>query len=216
MALTLPNGSSLAIASTYGASYDITAITNATEAVASVEVGHGLVAGDLVEVTSGWADLDGKIVRVKLVDTNEVTLEDINSTNLARYPAGSGVGSLRKITDTTAITQILSFATEGGDQQFYEYQFLEATVQRQIPSVRSPLTINMVLADDQSLPWFAAIKAASDARQPRALLMTLASGAKIYYNAFWSLNEVPTVTVNEAMGLQLSLALVTSPTRYAS
>lgn len=216
MALTLPNGSSLAIASTYATAYDITAITNAAEAVATVEVGHGLTAGDLIEVTSGWADLDGKVVRVKTVATNDVTFEGIDTSDTARYPEGSGVGSLREITASTAVTQILEFSTEGGDQQFYEYQFLEATTQRQIPTVRSPLTISMTLADDQSLPWFAVIKSASDARTPRALLMTLASGAKLYYNAFWSLNEVPTVTVNEAMGLQLSLALVASPTRYVS
>lgn len=216
MALTLPNGSTLAIASTYGDAKAVSAITNAAEAVATVEASHGLVVGDLVVITSGWAELDGAVARIKAVATNDVTLEGINTADTSRYPPGSGIGSVKEITATTQITQVLDFTTEGGDQQFYEYQFLEATTQRQIPTVRNPLSISMVLGDDQSLPWFAVVKSASDSRQPRALLMTLASGAKIYYNAFWSLNEVPTVTVNEAMGLQCSLALVASPTRYAA
>lgn len=216
MALTLPNGSTLSIASTYGDAKTVSAITNEAEAVATLEVSHGVVVGDLIVITSGWADLDGRVVRVKTVVTNDVTLEGVNTSDTSRFPPGSGIGSVSEITASTQVTQVLEFNTEGGDQQFYEYQFLEATTQRQIPTVRNPLSISMVLGDDQTLPWFPVIKAASDARQPRALLMTLASGAKIYYNAFWSLNEVPTVTVNEAMGLACSLALVASPTRYAS
>jgi hypothetical protein len=216
MALTLPNGSSLAVAATYGDAKAITAITNATEAVATLEASHGIVVGDIFVVSSGWADLDGRTVRAKTVDTNNVTLEGINTSDTNRFPAGSGTGSVREVLTTTAVTQILSFETTGGEQEFYEYQFLDAKNRRQIPTVRQPLTINMTLGDDQTLPWFATLKAASDSGQPRAMFLVLPSAARILYNGYVSLNETPVTTVNEAMALQLSYALVSDPTRYAS
>lgn len=216
MALTLPNGSSLAVAATYGTAANITAITNAAEAVATLEASHGITAGDIFVVTSGWADLDGRVVRAKTVSTNDVTFEGIDTTDTSRFPPGSGVGSVREVLTSTSITQILSFETTGGEQEFYEYQFLDATTRRQIPTVRQPLVINMTLGDDQSLPWFATLKSASDSRQPRVLTLTLPSGAKIYYNGYASLNETPITTVNEAMAVQCSFALVSDPTRYAS
>ena len=118
MAITLATGTQVAIASTYGTSVAMSAITNASEAVATLAAAHGVVVGDFLEVTSGWDLLTGRLVRVKTVVTNDVTFEAINTSSVTNYPAGTGVGSIRRITAWTSITQIQGLSTSGGDQSF--------------------------------------------------------------------------------------------------
>ena len=63
MAISLPNGALVAIASGYGPVKTMSAITNANPGVATLEASHGIVAGDFFEVTSGWSRLTDKIIK---------------------------------------------------------------------------------------------------------------------------------------------------------
>ena len=56
-------GLQLAIASTYGASKSMTAVSNASTGVATLASSHGIVLGDVMEMTSGWKRLNNRIVR---------------------------------------------------------------------------------------------------------------------------------------------------------
>ena len=96
MAVKITNGSIVHIASGKAAAKNVTAATNAAEAVLTVAA-HGLTAGDYVVVTSGWGSLNGRVFRVKAADTGTVTLEGADTTNTDKYPAGGGVGKIEKI-----------------------------------------------------------------------------------------------------------------------
>ena len=121
MAITISTGTTVAIATTYGSAVTMSAITNATEAVATLAAGHGVVVGDILEVTSGWDLLNGRLVRAKTVATNDVTFESINTTSASSYPAGTGTGSIRRITAWTSVSQVQSVDTGGGEQQFASF-----------------------------------------------------------------------------------------------
>jgi hypothetical protein len=216
MAIKLPNGSQIAIASTYGASKSMTAISNASAAVATLEASHGVIVSDILEVTSGWEDLEGRIVRASVVATNDVTFEAIDTTSTTVYPAGSGTGSVREITAWTNVTQILNTTGSPGEQQYYEYQLLSARRQSRVPTVRGASSLELSLADDTSQAWYAVVRAASDANTPTAMRVTLADGSLLFYNGYWSLSDVPEMTVNQAMTLACSFSLTGQLTRYAS
>jgi DNA-binding NarL/FixJ family response regulator len=139
MSYTLPAGGSLAIASTYGTAVTMSAITNATEAVATLAAGHNVVVGDILEVTSGWELLNNRVVRVKTVSTNSITFENINTTSTTFYPAGEGVGSVRRITAFTTITQVGAIAFSGGDQQFEDTSSVFGRTDTQMPATRTPV-----------------------------------------------------------------------------
>ena len=153
-------------------------------------------------------------MRAGAVATNDVTLEDINTTSTTKYPAGAGAGTVREISSWTGITQVLNVQTSGGDQQFWQYQTLEADTQKQVPTFRSPITMTLTLGDDPSLGWYSVVKAASDAGVPTALRLSLKNGSVIYYNAYVSMQDTPDLTLNEGMKLQVTLSLVSVPTRY--
>jgi hypothetical protein len=194
----------------------MSAVTNANPAVATLAASHGVLPGEFIEVTSGWGRLTDKIVRAGTVVTNDVQLLGIDSTLTSIYPAGSGVGSIREITGWTQLQQVLSTSSEGGEQQFLNYQFLESDSERRIPTTKSAGGLNMTVADDPALAGYILASAANDDRLPRAVRITLPSGAVILYNAYISLNKTPTLSVNELMGVQVTLSFLSEPQRYAA
>lgn len=216
MAVRVPNGSLIHLASGYGAVKTMSAITNGSPAVATLEAAHGVVANDILEVTSGWSRLTDKIVRVSAVSTNDVTLEGYSTTSTTIYPAGNGAGTVREITGWTQLTQILQSSSSGGEQQFLEYQFLEADAQKRIPTFKSAAGLTFTVGDDDTLPGYILAAQANDDRLQRAVRITLPSGALLFYNAYVSINKTPSLTVNELMAVEVTLSLLNEPVRYAS
>lgn len=216
MAVSLPNGALVAIASGYGTAKTMSALTNANPGVATLEASHGISSGDFIEVVSGWSRLTDKIVRAGTVATNDVPLEGIDTTLTSIYPAGGGIGTVREVTGWTQLSQILSSSSNGGEQQFLEYQFLEADAQKRIPTFKSASGLTFTIADDPTLPGYILASEANDDRLPRAVRVTLPSGAIILYNAYISLNKTPSLTVNELMACEVTLSLLAEPVRYAA
>lgn len=206
--ISLPNGSLVAIASAYSAYTPITAITNADPAVVT---GGGFVAGDIIEVVSGWSRLTDKVVRAGAGGT----LENIDTSLTSIYPAGGGIGQARTITGWTQLSQILSSSSNGGEQQFLDYQLLEADAQKRIPTFKSAAGLSFTVADDPTLAGYIVASDANDDRLPRAVRVTLPSGAIILYNCYISLNKTPSLTVNEIMSVEVTLSMLAEPVRYA-
>lgn len=216
MAVSLPNGALIHIGSAYGSALTVSAVTNASTAVAT-STAHGLANGDYVVVTSGWSRLNNRTVRVANVTANTFELEGIDTTDTSVYAAGSGIGSVKKVTTWTQIQQVLSTGTSGGEQQFTDYQLLEADAAVSIPTFKSPARLTISVADDPTLPGYVAAKKANDDRAPRALRLSLPNSAKICYYAYVSMASSPSLTVNEVMALEMTATFVNAdPTRYAT
>ena len=216
MSVKLPNGALIYLASGYAASKVMSALSNATEAVATLEASHGVVEGDFLEVTSGWSRLTDKIVRAGTVSTNDVNLEDYDTSLTSIYPAGTGIGSVREITGWTQLQQILTSTTDGGEQNFLTFQFLESDGQTRIPTFKSASGMTFSIADDPTLAGYILASTANDDRLKRAVKVVLPSGSILLYNAYISLNKTPSLTVNELMACQVTLSLLNEPVRYAS
>lgn len=213
MAVTLPNGALVAIASGYGSVLTMTVLTNASPAVATVTA-HGFANGDFVEITSGWSRLDQKVVRINGVTANTFNLENIDTTLTSIYPAGTGIGSVRRVTGYTQLSQILTSSSSGGEQQFLEYQFLESDAQRRIPTFKSASGLTFSVADDATLPGYILASAANDDRLKRAIRITLPSTSILSYNGFISINKTPSLSVNELMAVEATISLLAEPVRY--
>lgn len=215
MAVSLPNGSIVAIASGYGSAKVLSALTNADPSVAS-STAHGFTDGDYIDVVSGWARLTDRILRVDDAVTDSFELEGFDTTSTSLFPAAGGAGTARKITGFTQLAQILDSTSSGGEQQYWTGQFLEADREIRIPTTKSAAGIDFQIADDPSQPGYQLAKEANDDREPRAVLITLSNGAKLLYKAYISLGLIPSLTVNQAMTLPVTLSLLGDPIRYAS
>lgn len=215
-AVSLPNGALVAIAASYGAAKAMSALSNANPGVATLEASHGVIQGDILEVTSGWSRLTDKVVRAGTVNTNDVQLEGINTTDTDIYPASGGTGSVREIASWTQLSQILESNSQGGEQQFLEYQFLESDAAKRIPTFKSPAGLSFLIADDPSLAGYQLASEANDDREQRAVRITLPNGSIIFYNAYITVNKTPRMTINQLMAVEVTLSLLNEPVRYAS
>lgn len=216
MAITLAVGTVVSIASTYGASKTMSAISNATSAVATLEASHGVIVTDYVEVTSAWDRLNGRIARASAVATNDVTLLNIDTSSTSRYPVGTGTGSVREVTAWTTIGQITSeISVTGGEQQFADITTLSDNIQKQIPTVRNPIQVTLPLFDDPTLSFVDIVRAAADGATATAVRFVYPNGSILVANAYWSIQEVPTIQDSTLRG-RIDLTFTALPTRYTS
>jgi hypothetical protein len=216
MAITLATGTVAAIASTYGTAFTITAITNATEAVATLSASHGVVVGDYLEITSGWDRLNGRIVRAKTVATNDVTLEGINTVSTTNFPAGSGTGTGREITAWTNLSQITpNISVSGGDLNFADITTIIDSIQKQIPTTRSPISVTLPTFFDASLSWVSTVTTAADAATATGLRLSFPNGNKLVANGYWSIKTVPTIEDSTLRG-EVNISFSAAPVLYAT
>ena len=213
MSARLPDGAIVAIATAYGPSKTISAISNADPGEAT-SADHGFTDGDLLEVKSGWQRINERIIRVSGAASGKFDLEGMDTTSDQYFPAGSSAGSAREVTAWTQITQILEFTTSGGDQQFANFSFLEEDFERQLPTVTSAQSITLGIADDPTLPGYIALKQASMSKELRALRLTLPGGSILLYNGIVSLNETPSLSKGQVMQVKATFSLQSRPTRY--
>lgn len=214
MAVQLPNGSLIHIASGYGAVKAMTAVTNASTAIATLEAAHAVIAGDFIEVTSGWSRLNNRIIKAGTPSTNDIPLTGIDSTSTTLYPAAGGTGSVREISGWTQLQQVMNTNSQGGEQQFTNFQFLEDDQEKRIPTSKSAAGLTIQIADDPTLAGYLLALAANEDRLPRAVRITLPSTKIILYNAYITLNLTPTLNVNEVMQSSVTLSLLAQPMRY--
>lgn len=213
MAIRLPDGSTVMLATAYGAVKPITAISNATPAVISAAA-HGVTNGKYFELKSGWQKISERIWKAANASANSLDIAGSDTTDTNRFADGSSAGSLREITGWTQITQILDFQTSGGDQQFWTGSFLEDDFERQLPTVTSAQSITLGIGDDPSLLGYQALKTAGEKRDIRALRVNLPDGSVLLYNGYVSFNETPTLSKGQVMQVTATFSLQGKPVRY--
>jgi hypothetical protein len=212
MAITLAVGTTVEIASTYGAVKAMSALSNDNPGVATLEASHGILLGDYFEVTSGWQRLTNRVVRAGTVSTNDVELEGVNTTSTTRYPAGTGTGSVREI---TAWQLSRDLQVSGGDQQFGDITTLTDVIDQQIPTRRSPVEITLPLFFDPTLTYYAIVAAAAETATLTAIRFVYPNGVIVVGNAYWSQLEFPTIEDSTLRG-RIDVALRGLSTLYTS
>lgn len=185
----VPTGTLFFIAFAYAASKTITAMTNATEAVVT-SAAHGFSAGDAVEITSGWGRVNRRVYEIGAVTADSFKLVGQDTTNTTFFPAGLGIGSVRKITAFQQITSITSAVSSGGDAKPVEFKFLESDVAYTINDGFSATSYNLEMdADAFSTPGYAALKSLTEVQTDTCLKMTTRNGARVYQPCTVALNE---------------------------
>lgn len=213
MAVKLPNGATVHIATALAADKKVTVATNAAECVLTV-AGHGFAAGDLVLFKSGWVKLNERVFQIGDVKTDTFKLIGIDTSNADEFPADSGIGAVQKITDWTQVSQIVEFSTSGGEQQYVDFGFLEDNFDQQIPSTKSAMSMSIKIADDTSLPGYKAAAKCSDKGGKWPLKVVLKGGGLICYNGYPSMNKTPELVRNQVMAVTLSYAISGEVNRY--
>lgn len=222
MAIQLPDGSILAYCpyASLGTSKTMSALSNATEAVAALESGHSIIDDDILIITSGWLKANKRVARAKNVDTdNNVTFESIDTSSTTRFPAGSGTGSIREVPSASwvQIPYVKDFAGSGGEQQFITEEFLDSDDQYEFPSSRTPRRYTCLVAfQGTTAAHFSGLVSATENRYEVPFRITFPDGSVTYFLALPSFDAVPGVTKGQVQANSLVMAVRAEPTTYAA
>lgn len=213
----VPTGTTFFIASSYSAPVTTTVVTNAAEAVVTTSSAHGYTNGDVVEVTSGWGRLNKRVSRIKAAAGSSLTLEGMDTTNTNFYPSGTGVGSVRKITAFTQITQITAASSSGGDPKTVNYQYIESDVENSINNGFGATSYTLEMdADSIGSAGYTALKTLTEVQSDTCMKMVSRNGALIFQPGTAALNESVTLADGQINKVKASINGNNRLTRYAS
>lgn len=212
----VPTGSTFHVASAFGAPQASTVVTNAAEAVVTITA-HGYANGDVVEVTSGWGRLNQRIAKIKSVAANTFVLEGFDTTNLNFYPAGMGVGSVRKVTSFQQITTVMNPQANGGEPKNVNYKFIESDVEYSINDGFSATNYTMELdADSMGTAGYALLKSLTDVQTNTVLKIVTRSGSIQFIPCTVALNESVKFQDGQINRVSVAFNGNNKLTRYAS
>lgn len=213
---SVPTGTTFYVASTLAVAKTVTGISNAAEAVVSATA-HGYSAGDTVLLSSGWGRINQRAFRVKSPTTDSFVLEGQDTTSTAFYPAGSGGGSVQKVTTFTQITQVVGISGSGGDPKSVTYKYMENDVEGSINDGFSATSSTLDLdADSIVTPGYAALKTLTETQIVTVIKTLMRSGAQVLRAGTVALNEDPVLTDGQIAKVKVSINGTGRVTRYAS
>ena len=196
MGFEVANGSQLQLASAVTASINVTAASNASACILTTASAHTWSAGDFVEYTSGWPDATNRVFRLAAASGSSLTLEGFDTSSVSKFPAGGGVGSVRKINTWTPLLQIVGAQFTGGDPESIDVEFLELKRKIKTTTGFSSIGLTWQFGDDISLPGYQAYRAAALSGAQTPLRVVSAAGKLSLYTGKCNLNENPTLEQN--------------------
>ncbi|WP_462402284.1 phage tail protein [Pseudomonas sp. Marseille-QA0332] len=209
----LPNGSVLEIASALGNAVAFTALTNAAPPVATA-AGHTIKNGDVLLVNSGWSLITDRAVRAASVAADKFSLAGLNTSNLDKFTAGAGAGSVVTVSNWAQISKVTGFTVSGGEQQFLTVGYLENDDDIQFPTNRNPISLAITVEDQPAAPYVTIVEGYDESKVLTVLRLKLSGGDQILFPGYLSITSTPTMERNQLMTRTISFGLSGRPVRY--
>ncbi len=213
MSFSLPDGSKFYLGTTLASPLTVTAVTNASPGVASVTA-HGLSTNDEVLFSSGWDEVNESIYRVTNLTSGTFSFQDLDTTDTNYFPAGTGIGTVEKVTAWTEIAQVEGVSMSGGDPKFAPINLLSRRVDSQMPAGFNASSMEFTIHDDNSLAGYQAILTASRSTAKRPVKIVFAGGTYGYFYAYVACNDMPTLNKGETNKVKVIFSIVNKFIRY--
>lgn len=204
----LSNGTQVFVEGSRGAAINVTAISNAATPVLTVDDASGIVVGDYLLFTASASTLlADKQVRVTAVSGTSITVEGIDTSNTTKFPAGL-TAEVVKILSWFEVPCVQDVSTDGGEQQFVNFQCLSDDREQQIPTYKSAVTNTFTFAHEYTNPVYPVLREYDETGSvvairlyvPRAQEMRLQSGTIAF-------NDTPTIGVNEIETVSIAVSI---------
>lgn len=204
----LSNGTQVFVEGTRGDVIDVTAISNSVTPVLTLSSVSDIARGDYLLFTSSTSTLlDNKQVRVTALSGSDVTVEGIDTSSTTKFPAGL-TGEVVKILSWFEVPCVQDVSTDGGEQQFVNFQCLSDDHEQQIPTHKSAVTNTYTFAHEYTNPIYPILRNYDESGQvvairlfvPRAREMRLQSGTIAF-------NDTPNIGVNEIETVSIAVSI---------
>lgn len=207
MGYFFPEGSSQQFSSTFATAQNVTAITNANPAVATCAA-HGYATGDEVLFTSGWEDATDSVYKIEVVDAGSFKLLGLDTTKTDYFPAGTGTGTVQKVTGWTAMPQVMTVSSSGGDARFTDVQLLARRNSFKIPTGFNATSITLTLAHDANNANYKTMVGISRGLTKVAFKQVISGGAVTYGYGYLSVSEMPKLNSNQVNTVDAAMSVL--------
>lgn len=215
MSYFFPEGSKFYFSNTLAAAKTVTAVSNASPAVAT-STAHGYADGDEVLFTSGWEDAADSVFKVDQLTADTFSLLGLNSVDTNWFAAGNGTGTTKKVSNWTEVPQVLSISTSGGDPRYTDIQPLSKRNGIKVPTGFNSMSIDLTLGHDPSNANYQTMLDISRGLGKVAFKLVLAGGATAYGYGYLNVSEAPSLQANQANQVRASITFLGRFISYAS
>jgi tail tube protein len=210
-----PEGSKFYYSNTFAAVKDVTIASNANPALLTA-VGHGYSDADVALFRSGWEAADGNVYKLDQQSVDTVLALDLDSSDTDFYGAGTGVGTLSKITGWVEVPGILTLDASGGDVRYTDVPLLARRNDIRIPTGFTAVDIAGTMVWDPADATYIAMRGISRTLSPVAFKMVTSGGAVEYAYGNLMVSSTPRRTRGQVNQVALALAVFNQLTAYTS
>ena len=214
MAYFFPEGSSQQFSQTFASAKTITALTNANPAVAT-STAHGYATNDEILLTSGWEDATDSVYKVTVIDANSFSIQGLDTSNTSFFPAGTGTGSAQKLSGWTAIPQVLTISSSGGDARFADVAPLSRRNALKIPTGFNATSVTLSLAHDASNANYQTMLDISRTLTKVAFKQVISGGATTYGYGYMNVSEMPKLNNNQVNTVDAAITVLGRSISYS-
>lgn len=211
----VPTGTVFAVATAFASAKTVTAVSNASSAVVT-SAGHGYTNGDLVLFpTSGWGRLYNRAFEVSSATTDTFTIK-LNTADTNVFPAGSGIGTCKKVSTLVQLTKLMNPQTSGGDAKTVNFKFLDSDVDYSINDGFNATSYTLEMDDDDTTAGYAALESLTEVQIDTVLKITMRNGSRVYIPGRAAMNSVPILQEGQINRIRVAFNGNGRHTRYAA
>lgn len=207
MSYFFPEGSAQQFSQTFAGAKTITILSNANPAVAT-SVAHGYTTGDEILLTSGWEDATDTVWKIIVLTADTFSITGLDASNTSFYPIGTGVGTAQKISGWTAIPQVLTISSSGGDARFTDVAPLSKRNAIKIPTGFNATSITLSLAHDSTQAGYITMLGISRNLSKVAFKQVISGGAVTYGYGYMSVSEMPKMNQNQVNTVDAAMTIL--------
>jgi hypothetical protein len=193
----------------------ISGITKANPAVVTY-VGTDPVNGDYIKVTGvvGMVEVNDQVFRVANVvgGSNTLELEDIDSTAYGTFVSGN----MYPIVFGVSMTTVQDVNSGGGEFQFTDITTIHDALQKRIPTVSSPFTMQLGCLFKPSDAAHIELGKANRTKTTRAIRVRWATGDQAAWLAYVGASGIPTGSAQQVVKTAVSFEGQGTPNFYAA
>jgi len=190
----------------------ISAITKASPAVVT-SAAHGYSNGDIIVLSIvGMVELHNQAFRVASVTTDTFALEGVDSTAYNTFT--SGTASKRTLGVSMSTSQDVN--ASGGEPNFADVTTIHDTLQKRVPTTKSPLSISITSIYDASDAALVELRKADRSTTTRVVRLRFSDGSVMIFNAYIASSGVPTGGTGNVVQTPLSFEVQGLPQFFAS
>lgn len=198
MAYAFPEGAQILFSTTFASAKTITALTNASPAVAT-STAHGYAGGSEILLSAGWEDATDTVFRTGAIDANSFQVTGLNTSNTGFFVAGAGIpASAQLVSAWTAIPQVLTISTSGGDAKFTTISPLARRNDINVPVGFNAASTTLTLGHDPSNATYQTMIDISRSLTKCAFKLLLTGGGASYGYGYMNVSEVPQLNKGQA------------------